>query len=132
MIKKIVNCWRYGQLSSGFVYLFRVGVILLLSIPVWLVWENNHFTQDRLVLIDILLGLPLGFALWLTMVIVWQGLVKTIACFSGRMIVQFPEEMSEVMRLIDRDIAPIEKTELEEKTSALVQKEAKELTDHAK
>jgi hypothetical protein len=123
MLKKMVNCWRYGQLSPRFVYFFRMGVILLVFIPVWLFWNNEQLTQDKLVLVDVLLGLPLGLALWLTMVIIWQGVIKTIACFWGGMTINIPEASVEEIELTGNDVVSIDTAEGETKKSKPTQKE---------
>lgn len=83
LAKKMVNCWRYGELRPRFQRLLYVGWLVLVILPLFLFGDNHLLTQDRLVLIDVLLGLPLILALWLTVAIIWQGMVKTIACLSG-------------------------------------------------
>ncbi len=83
LTKELVFCWRYGQLVPKIRQFLYFGFVVLAFLPVIWFWQKEDLTLSRLVLIDVLLGLPLLLALWLTAAIIWQGLVKTSACLFG-------------------------------------------------
>jgi hypothetical protein len=81
--------WRFGQATGFWWFLERWGAVFLLLVWLFYVFIIRDFAgyadRGQLQLVDLLLGLPILFAMGLVGSIIWMGLVRLLSCALGKL-----------------------------------------------
>lgn len=84
--------WRFGRAQGFWWRLERWGALLVLLAWLFYVFIVRDFASyadtGQLQLIDLLLGLPILFAMGLVGSIIWMGVVRLFSCALGQLVIE--------------------------------------------